>query len=183
MKDKIQKCLSQYPKGLKASQLAKLLDTDKKNVNAYLYSLEGSKHFTIDSNYVWHEKRQFLAQYDSPIVSINRDSQVSLSLKALSQMGRIPCHLDNIKDSKFDCRDLNYLLHMQERYGPTEDFKLLYEHVRQKLIRWGRPADHRAVYQAIRAEVESIYARSSITEKEHFSTDACLKQLIKKYKD
>lgn len=56
MKDEIYRFLLKYPKGLKASQLAKFTGTDRRSVNSYLYGSEGRKFFEIDSNYVWRIK-------------------------------------------------------------------------------------------------------------------------------
>jgi hypothetical protein len=73
VKDKIQKFLSKYPKGLKASQLADLIGTDRRSVNSYLYGSEGRKYFEIDSNYIWRVK-QVPANKSVPAISIKSET-------------------------------------------------------------------------------------------------------------
>lgn len=73
MKNKIQKYLLKYPQGLKASQLADLIGTDRRIINSYLYGSEGSKYFEVDSDYIWRIK-QVVAKKAVPITPVTKEA-------------------------------------------------------------------------------------------------------------
>ncbi len=77
MKDRIFNVLSKHTEGLKASQIAKLINAERKSVNSYLYGQEGKKYFEIDCNYVWKIKKSNNAH------KINKDNDKHVSNQAI----------------------------------------------------------------------------------------------------